>query len=148
MKLTITQSQGSALVTILHLDGTMDGTNYMNLVEEAQKVYDAGARDLILDLSKLGYISSAGLSALHRVALLFRGEKFMEMDEGWAAYHAIDRDRDRGVQQHVKMFVSTGKVLEVIEMVGFTAIFEIYTDIHRAEDSFFQPATAIEVSLQ
>ena len=34
----------------------------------------AGARDFLLDLSDLTYISSAGLVALHSVALLAKGE--------------------------------------------------------------------------
>jgi anti-anti-sigma factor len=75
MNITISKNEKPFPVTILHLDGILDGANYESLIDETQKVYAAGARDLILDLSKLTFISSAGLGALHRVALLFQGKK-------------------------------------------------------------------------
>ncbi len=147
MIITITKNQGPILITFLHLHGKLDGANYESLINEAQKVYAAGARDLILDLSKLTYISSAGLTALHRVALLFRGEKRPNQDEGWAAYHAIDRDRGRGVQAHVKLFGPTEAVQHVLDLTGFSDLFEIYTDSQQAAISFRQPTPAIETRL-
>ena len=147
MKLTITKDHRSAPVTILSLEGSLDGTNYTSLVKEAQIVYAAGVRDIILDLGKLDYLSSAGLVALHRVGLLFRGEENPEQDEGWAAYHALDRDRDSGIQEHVKLAGPTGNVLQVLEMVGFTVFFGIYPDLHQAESSFLTLATTKETYL-
>ena len=60
-------------VTILQLDGKLDGSNYMQLVEEAKSNYGDGVRDLLIDLSRLSYLSSAGIAAIHKTALLFRG---------------------------------------------------------------------------
>jgi len=141
MELTIMNNQGSAPVTILRLDGKLDGTSYEALIDEAQKVYAAGARDLILDLSKLTYISSAGIAGLHTVALIFRGEKHPDQDQGWASFHAIDRDRDKGVQEHVILFSPTEQVRQVLDMVGFSVFFDIYTDEDLALASF-QPSIA------
>src|SRR5512133_3382295 len=101
MEFTLTQK--SPAMAILHLKGALDGSNYRELIEEAQKLYDSGVRDLVLELSQLTFISSAGLSALYRVALIFRGEKQEAMEEGWASYHAISNDRERSVQKHVEL---------------------------------------------
>jgi len=114
MKITITKTEKTAPVTILHLDGTLYGANYESLIDEAKKVYAARARDLILDMSTLTFISSAGLASLHQVALLFRGVKHPGQDGGWAAYHAIDRDRGSGTQAHVKLLSPTKQVREVL----------------------------------
>ena len=72
MKMTVTNADGSVPVAILHLEGKLDGANFESLIEKAQDLYDDGGRDLLLDLSGLTFISSAGLAALHQVALLFR----------------------------------------------------------------------------
>jgi len=147
MKITITKTEKTAPVTILHLDGTLDGANYESLIDEAKKVYAARARDLILDMSTLTFISSAGLAALHQVALSFRGKKHPGQDGGWAAYHAIDRDRGSGTQAHVKLLSPTKQVREVLDMTGFNSLFEIYTDPHQASASFHQAAPAMEARL-
>jgi hypothetical protein len=57
-------------------------------------------------------------------------------EEGWESVHAVDRDRSSGVQQHVKLLNPQLGVLHVLEVVGFTAFFEIYTDLEKAVASF------------
>jgi anti-anti-sigma regulatory factor len=136
MEITVTQEKSVIPVAILQVEGRLDGSNYGGLITEAQALYDAGRRDLVLDLTKLTYLSSAGISALHRVALLFQGKRSAELEEGWAAFRAMDRDRGTGTQQHVKLLNPTKEVRGVLEMVGFTAFFEIYADIHTAVASF------------
>ncbi len=149
MKITITKAEGLIPVAIMHLEGKLDGANYESLIEEAQDVYGAGDRDLLLDLGGLIFISSAGLAALHQVALLFRGEARPGQDEGWAAYRAInrDRDRDRGAQERVKLLSPTKEVREVLDLTGFGALFEIFTDLDQALASFPQVAPASAASL-
>lgn len=134
MEITLTPK--SAAMSIMHLKGALDGSNYRDLIDEAQKLYDSGVRDLILDLSQLTFISSAGISALYRVALIFRGEKQTEMEEGWASYHAISREREASKQKHVKLAGPVEKVYHSLDLVGFTTFFEIYPSLDVATTSF------------
>ena len=134
MEMSVTQKPGAT--ALLHLKGTLDGSNYQSLINEAQKLYDSGVRNIVLDLSQLTFMSSAGISALHRVALIFRGEKLAEMEEGWASYRAISRDRDSGVQKHVKLLNPAERVQHALELVGFTTFFEVHTDADAAVASF------------
>jgi anti-anti-sigma regulatory factor len=134
MEMTVTHKPGA--VAILHLIGTLDGSNYQSLINEAQKLYDTGVRNIILDLSQLTFMSSAGISALHRVALIFRGEKHTELEEGWASYRAMGRDRDSGLQKHVKLLSPAERVQHSLELVGFTTFFEVFTDADLAVASF------------
>jgi anti-anti-sigma regulatory factor len=133
---TISQEYGTQPVTVLHVEGKLDGSNYESLVDEAQKLYAGGARHLVMDLERLTYLSSAGISALHRVALLFQGRQKNELEEGWHAFHAIGRDRDDGLQTHVKLLNPSQAVAKVLQMVGFDAYFEIYSEINQAVTSF------------
>jgi len=147
MKITITEIERNVPATILHLDGKLDGNSYEALIDEAQRLYAAGSRDLILDLRALTFISSAGLAALHRVALLYRGEKYPVQDEGWAAFRAIDRDRGSGTQTHVKLFSPTKQVHDVLVMTGFSSLFEIYPSLDQARASFHQAAPEMEAHI-
>lgn len=149
MKITVTKTEIPDPVTIIHLDGALDGSNFECLIDEAHKLHSAGARDLLLDLGKLTFISSAGLGALHQVALLFRPKKQAEKDESWSAYRwaafrTIDRDHNRSSHEHVKLLSPTKEVLEVLDMIGFSSLFEVYADLQQATDSFRQAVPAKE----
>jgi len=147
MEITITRIEKPVPITILHLEGKLDGANYESLIDEAQEVYAAGVRDIILDMSQLIFISSAGLAALHQVALMFRGEKHPGQDEGWAAYHAIDRDRGSRTQEHIKLLSPSEQVRRVLDLTGFSSLFEIYTDLHQAVASFSLVSPVMETRL-
>jgi hypothetical protein len=153
MKITITKTEKPVPISLLHLSGTLDSANFETLIKEAQKLYTAGARDLILDMSMLTYISSAGLGEIHQVALLFRGKKRHEQDESWgdyrwAAYSKNDCGRRYPYEVHVKLFSPTKEVSDVLDMIGFNFLFEIYTDLHRAIDSFYRAVLVKEASLR
>ena len=115
MDISSTQKEGRVPVTVLQLDGKLDGSNYMELVEEAKRIYRNGVRDLLIDLSRLTYMSSAGIAAIHKTALVFRGVAIPEEETGWASYHAIDRDRGNGVQKHVKLFCPQPDVANILD---------------------------------
>lgn len=135
MEITIDQDKGS--VKILRLSGKLDGSNYKDLIEAAQKLYDAGIRDIVMDLSQLTFISSAGISALHRIAKLFQGQKQAALEEeGWSSYHAIANDRGAGFQEHVKLFGPQENVHHSLEVVGFTDYFQIFSSMDQAVSSF------------
>jgi anti-anti-sigma factor len=143
MKITIAKIEQPTPTTILQLDGALDGSNYQGLVDEARKLHAAGTRNLILDLGKLTFISSAGLGAFHQVAIMFRGKKHPEQNETWgayrwAAYRSIDRDHSRRPQEYVKLLSPTKEVRELLDLIGFDSLFEIFTDINTAASSFHQ----------
>ena len=136
MSTNIIQKQGRVLVTIVQLIGKLDGSNHMQLIEEARKIYLAGVRDLLIDMSQLSFLSSAGIAAIHKTALLFRGEPVAEDESGWSSYHAIDRDRSNGTQQHVKLLSPQPEVANVLDITGFNSLFEIHGDLVSAVASF------------
>ena len=136
MDMIVTQAQGRVPVTILHLAGRIDASNYQSVVDKAKELYEGGARDLLLDLSDVSFISSAGIVALHRTALLFRGEKLEEDESGWSAIHSIDRDQAGEAQEHVKLFNPRPDVDHTLDLVGFKRYFDFYTDLNQAVSAF------------
>jgi anti-anti-sigma factor len=136
MNISVSQAEGRVPVTVLKLDGQLDGQNFQELIAKAQELHGAGARDFLLDLSDLTYISSAGLVALHSVALLARGEEIPDVEGGWSAYRSMGRTSDAGVQKHVKLLNPRNEIMGVLDMVGFSSVFEIFMDREEAIKSF------------
>ena len=136
MEMTVSQPLDSIPVTLLGVEGTLDGSNYAGLIVKATELQEQGSQGLLLDLSKLRYMSSAGISALHRVALIFQGKKSEELHEGWAEFHKMRHDLSNGKQKHVKLLNPTAQVIKVLDMTGFGADFETFTDTHAALASF------------
>jgi anti-anti-sigma regulatory factor len=136
MNITSTLKQGRVPVTVLQLTGQLDGSNYLQLIEEGKRAYLSGVQDLLIDLSRLTFMSSAGIAAIHKVALIFRGMPMAEEESGWASYHAIDRDRGTEVQSHVKLLSPQADVAKTLEITGFGSLFETHSDLDTAVASF------------
>lgn len=136
MQINVSQEQGNAPVSVISVAGQLDGQTYQQLIDFARDVKKGGATNLLLDLSELTYISSAGLVALHSIALLMRGEELPDPEQGWNALKSVDRSRTSGLQKHVKLLSPTPQVLNVLDMVGYTSIFEVLTDKQKAVESF------------
>jgi anti-anti-sigma factor len=136
MNISVSQAQGKVPVSIIKLDGQLDGQNFQELISKAQELYSTGQRDFLLDLSDLTYISSAGLVALHSLALLTRGEELPDVEGGWSAYRSMGRSSEAGLQKHVKLLNPRSEIMGVLDMVGFSNVFEIYTDREEAVNSF------------
>jgi anti-anti-sigma regulatory factor len=136
MDISVSQKQGNVPITVIKLDGELDGQNYQELISKARELFSAGARDFVLDLSDLTYISSAGLVALHSVALLVKGEELPDTEQGWSTYRSMGRTSASGVQSHIKLLNPREEVRNVLEMVGFGNVFQVYTDLDEAVQSF------------
>ena len=136
MNISVSQAEGRVPVTVIKLDGQLDGQNFQELIAKSQELHSAGTRDFLLDLSDLTYISSAGLVALHSLALLARGEEVPDMEGGWAAYRSMGRSSEAGLQKHVKLLNPRSEIMGVLDMVGFSSVFEIFTDREEAVKSF------------
>jgi anti-anti-sigma factor len=136
MEITISQEQGRAAVSVIHIAGQLDGQTYQDLIMKANEIVAAGAKNILLELSDLTYISSAGLVSLHTIALMSRGEKLPDPEQGWSTLKSMDRSRDGGLQKHVKLLNPRLEITKVLEMVGFSEFFEVFTDRQKAIDSF------------
>ncbi len=136
MNITVSQEQGRVPVHVIRLEGQLDGQNFQDLIKKAREMYETGARDILLDMDGLSYISSAGLVSLHTVALMLRGETAPDPEHGWAALKSMDRTRDGGLQQHIKLLNPRPEVKSVLEMVGFTTFFEVFNDLKKAVQAF------------
>jgi stage II sporulation protein AA (anti-sigma F factor antagonist) len=91
-------------VTVVHVNGRMDAITSGALETKVAGLLDGGSKAIALDLSQLGYISSAGLRVLLTVA------KKMKASTAKLA-----------------LFGLTAEVKQVFDISGFTAILPIFT---------------------
>ena len=135
MNMTITQEQGRVPVTIIHIQGKLDGSNYKDLIAKAQELYQGGARDMLIDLSEVEFMSSAGMVALHSISKLLKGQKLGD-EEGWSLLHSVDRERGSGINKQIKLLNPQPRVAQALELAGFDKLFEIHKDLKQAVASF------------
>ena len=133
MLITVTQQQGNVPVSVLHLQGDLDSSNYTDVIKQGQELFAAGTRDLVIDLEKVPFMSSAGLMALHTIALLFRGDA---AGQGGKAFRAIDPERDQEIQKHVKLLSPQAAVEHVLDLAGLKQFFQTFYDLPNAIGSF------------
>jgi anti-anti-sigma regulatory factor len=136
MDIKISNEQGQVPVTVIQIAGQLDGNSYRGLISSAQEVMSSGAKNILLDMGELTFISSAGLVALHVIALISRGESMPDLEQGWAALKSVGSSRESGLQKHVKLLNPSPEVMNVLEMVGFSIFFEIFTDKEKALNAF------------
>lgn len=136
MEIAVSTEQGRVAVSVLRIAGQLDGQTYNQLIERAREAYAAGSRSMLLDLGDLTYLSSAGLVALHSIALLLRGESLPDAEQGWNTLKTMDRSHESGRHRSLKLLNPRPEVKSVLEMVGFSDFFEIFTDRQQALASF------------
>jgi anti-anti-sigma regulatory factor len=136
MQINFSKREGRVPVTIMQLSGDLDASNYTEVITQAQEIYDAGTRDLLIDLGKVPYVSSAGLMSLHATVLIFTGQSMQSKQGGRPSFRSINPQRDRAGLQHVKLLSPQTAVEQALEVVGLKQSLEIHTDLETAIQSF------------
>jgi len=136
MQISFSKHEGNVPVTVMQLTGDIDASSYTDVINKAQEAFDEGARDLLIDLSQVPYVSSAGLMSLHTVVKIFAGHSVQPKDGGRPSFRAINKDQDGPVRAHVKLLSPQPAVEQVLEMVGLKLFFDIHTDLDTALKSY------------
>lgn len=136
MNISVNQAQGRVPVAVLSVQGDLDASNYQELIATARELYNAGMRQILLDLSNTSFVSSSGLVAIHSIALLLHGEQPPDLEQGWSAIHAVGHGLGAGPQQYLKLLNPQPKVDRTLEKAGLKEFFEIHADLATAIASF------------
>jgi anti-anti-sigma regulatory factor len=133
LQITVLQEQGRIPVTVLRIEGdVIDATSYGLLESQARAAIEAGTRNLLLDVTKMKYISSAGLRAIHTIFMLLRGDTPAESDESMK----------KGLMDgsfkspHLKLLNPSPAVTETLRAMGFDMFLEIHRNLKDAIASF------------
>lgn len=125
-----------ANVTVMHLAGDVDSSNYTEVINKAQEAYDEGARNLLLDLTRVPYVSSAGLMAFHTMVHIYSGRSIQTKDGNRPSFRAIHPKEDAPAREHFKLLGPQPAVEQVLDVIGLKQFFEIFTDLETGISSF------------
>lgn len=110
MEVTVTEMNRVDLITV---NGRVDSSNASQLGEKLNQQIDTGSVNLVVDLSGVEYMSSAGLREL------VAGLKRVKKDGG-----------------DLRLCNPSDRVREVLDLAGLSTIFEIYDNQVAAVGSF------------
>lgn len=136
MQISFSTQQGNVPVTVMQLAGDIDASTYTDVINMAQQTFDEGSRNLLIDLSKVPYVSSAGLMSLHTIVRIFAGQSVQPKEGGRPSFRAINKEQDGPVRAHVKLLSPQPAVEQVLDMVGLKLFFDIHTNLEDAVNSF------------
>ena len=100
-------------VAVVSVEGSVDGTTAGELTAALHGQVSGGARDLVIDIAGVDYMSSAGLRAL---------------------LETVKEARKQGGD--LRPAAARLEVLRVLDLSGFTSILQVFPDVDSAVASF------------
>ena len=133
MEITVSIHPAEHPIAIMKLNGEINAATYMEVVNKAQELFDNPARYLIIDLSGVTTVSSAGLVGLHKIALVYSGDPNMQVEKDESR---PDFTHTSDARKFVKLLNPKPEVDESLKMAGLRLFFKVYNDLESAIGSF------------
>ena len=132
MEIQVSQVKGRVPIAVLKISGELNADTSGGLDAEARKLYEAGTRNLLLDLNEVPYISSYGIRTLSEIFNMLRTAAPDENDA------ALDQGlRDGSFKSgHLKLLCPTQQVRRVLTLAGVDMFLESYDELDAAVASF------------
>ena len=128
LSITTSQVQGESTVTILQLNGHLHGSTEQQLLDIARQVREDGATHLLLDLSGLEVLSSAGLRAIQNIFKLFTPPEDMVLMQK----HGPEPYKS----PYLKLVCPNPQIYYVLNITGFMQSLFIFNNLEDAIKSF------------
>ena len=118
LKISSEQVQADVPVTVFHLRGWLDAQSEEQLLAAARTAYDGGARYLLIEMSDLDTLTSAGMRAIQKVYQIFTPKD------------------DAQKAAHLKLCNAPPQIYNVLGITGFLQNIPMYESTDAALQSF------------
>lgn len=118
LKINVVNKEGRVPVTVFQLIGQVDANTYTSLQDKAEEENKEGADYMLLDMTEVGYMSSAGFKAMHSI------------------YSMLGGIQDGGKSQHLGLLNPTDEVSRIVKTLGFDSYINIYSNMDEAIAAF------------
>ncbi len=118
LKISSEEIQADMPVTVFHLRGWLDAQSEEQLLESARVAHDGGAHYLLIDMSELDTLTSAGMRALQKVYQIFTPKE------------------DHFKVAHLKLCNAPPQIYNVLGVTGFLQNMPMYESLDAALESF------------
>ena len=121
LKNSVEKVQGEMPITIFHLRGWLDAQSEADFVKWASEAHEEGTRYLLLDLSELDTLTSAGMRAIQKVYKMY-------------TIGVVDAE-----SAFLKMASAPPPVYHALKITGFLKSIPMYESVQSAIDSIKKP---------
>ena len=128
LNITTSQIQGDLPVTILHLSGHLHGNTESELLDRARQAQEDGSKYLLLDLSGVEVLTSAGLRAIHNIFNLFTPHDDRQLIQ--------KRGEEPYKSPYFKLVCPNPQIYYILNIAGFLQNILIFNNIDEATNSF------------
>lgn len=118
LKISSEEMQADVPVTVFHLRGWLDAQSEGQLLEAARAAHDGGSRYLLIDMSELDTLTSAGMRALQKVYQIFTPKE------------------DPSKVAHLKLSSAPPQIYNVLGITGFLQNIPMYESTDAALETF------------
>jgi anti-anti-sigma factor len=134
MEVKVFNENGRVPVTVLHVDGNLDASTSDAFQAKADEVINGGARYVLVDLSHVKFVSSAGFRVINTI---FNKLRTLNPDANLS-----DKEVKAGISAgtykspHLKLLNLSDEARTAFELAGFDLFIETHTDQQTAIASF------------
>lgn len=111
-------------MTVLRVRGTVDSSTFQDFTNAMRTAVDDGAGFLLLDLTEVPFMSSAGIRSLNEISM-FLLKKFPQEKLGWTPRSS-----------RLKLLNPSIRVAETFKISGVDTVFDIHSEMEEAVASF------------
>jgi anti-anti-sigma factor len=116
MNITVSTMVGKVPVTVIQINGHVDAANVGEVEDRATEAINSGATNLLLDMGKVSFMSSAGFRSIHKI------------------YQALHPEGGSG---HLKILNPSDEIGRLVKTLGFDNFVAILSgEAQQAVDSF------------
>ena len=132
MQLKVSTENARVPVTVVHVEGNIDSASYEAFLSGVEEAINAGARHVLIDLSKVPFVSSAGLRALN---ILLNRLRALTPD-------VTDEEMRKGINDgsykspHLKLLNPSRETTTTLDSSGFSMFIQEFHDMPTALASF------------
>ena len=128
LDIKVSTVEGETPVTVLHLRGHLHGDTEHMLTDKARQSLESGTRYLLLDLSHVEILTSAGLRAIHNIFNLITPQDDISVihEHGEEPYKS----------PYFKLVCPNPHIYYVLNIAGFLQNILIFNDMDAAVNSF------------
>jgi anti-anti-sigma factor len=132
MQIKVTSEKARVPVTVVHVDGNIDSASYESFQSSMEDTIKGGARHILLDLTHVPFVSSAGLRSMN---ILLNRLRELTPD-------VSDEEMRKGINEgtykspHLKLLNPSQATSTTLESSGFSMFIEEFHDLKAALESF------------
>jgi anti-anti-sigma factor len=132
MEIKVSTEKGLRPISVIHVNGNIDSASYEKFQSEAESLIKSGTRDILVDLTEVRFVSSAGIRALHAI---FNKLRDLSPD-------ISDDEMRKGINNgtykspHLKLLNPSKETLATLNMTGLDMYIEVFTDLKKAVSAF------------